>query len=56
MPVLMLKVQEVYFYTIKPGRKGQHVIWFAKPDSIIYTNTGMCKQADYRLKAAGSNH
>jgi len=50
------KFRRCIFTHLKRDENGQYVIGFAKPDSVIYTNIGMCKQADYRLKAAGGNH
>jgi len=50
------KFRRCIFTQLKRDENGQHVIGFAKPDSVIYTNIGMCKQADDRLKAAGGNH
>jgi len=35
---------------------GQYVMEFTKPDNLIYTNLGMCKEADQRLIAAGGAH
>lgn len=35
---------------------GQYVMEFSKPDNLIYTNLGMCKEADQRLMAAGGGH
>lgn len=32
---------------------GQYTLDFSKPDNIIYTNIGTCKEADEKLKAAG---
>jgi hypothetical protein len=34
-------------------QKGQYILDIEKPDSIIYTNIGMCPQADDKLRAAG---
>ena len=50
------KFRRCIFTHLKRDENGQYVIGFAKPDSVIYTNIGMCKEADYRLKAAGGNH
>jgi len=50
------KFRRCIFTHLKRDENGQYVIGFAKPDSVIYTNIGMCKQADDRLKAAGGNH
>jgi hypothetical protein len=36
--------------------KGQYTLDFSKPDNIIYTNIGMCKEADEKLRAAGGDH
>ncbi len=44
----------VYTHLVRE-EDGQYVIEFSKPDNVIYTNIGMCKIADDRLKAAGGH-
>jgi hypothetical protein len=41
------------FTKLHMDQKGQYIMDIEKPDSIIYTNIGMCKQADDQLRAAG---
>jgi hypothetical protein len=37
------------------NESGQYIIEFDKPDNVIYSNIGNCKEADNKLKAAGGN-
>ena len=41
------------FTKLHMDQKGQYLLDIAKPDSIIYTNIGMCKEVDDKLRAAG---
>ena len=50
------KFRRCIFTHLARDENGQYVIGFAKPDNVIYTNIGMCKIADDRLKAAGGGH
>jgi DDE family transposase len=36
--------------------QGQYVMTFEKPDTIIYTNIGLCKEADKKLRDAGGSN
>lgn len=44
------------FTKLHRDEKGQYVLGFGKPDNVIYTNIGMCKEADDKLRAAGGEH
>lgn len=50
------KFRRCIFTHLVREQDGQYVIGFSKPDNVIYTNIGMCKIADDRLKAAGGHH
>jgi hypothetical protein len=41
------------FTKLHLDQKGQYLLEIGKPDSIIYTNIGMCKEADDKLLAVG---
>ena len=41
------------FTKLHMDQKGQYILDIEKPDSIIYTNIGMCQEADDKLLAAG---
>ena len=41
------------FTKLHMDQKGQYLLDIAKPDSIIYTNIGMCQEIDDKLRAAG---
>ncbi len=49
------KFRRSIFTKLNCDESGQYVIDFAKPDNLIYTNIGLCKAADERLKKAGGN-
>lgn len=44
------------FTKLHMDQKGQYVLDIEKPDSIIYTNIGRCKEADDKLRAAGGEN
>ena len=50
------KFRRCIFTHLVRKENGQYVIGFSRPDNIIYTNIGMCKTADDRLRAAGGHH
>jgi hypothetical protein len=37
-------------------QNGQYILGFSKSDNAIYSNIGMCKEADEKLLAAGGSH
>lgn len=47
------KFRRCIFTKLKCGEDGQFVMDFSKPDNVIYTNIGNCKEADDKLRAAG---
>lgn len=47
------KFRRCIFVKFYMDQKGQLITDIEKPDSIIYTNIGMCRQADDQLRAAG---
>jgi len=47
------KFRRCIFTKLNRDEDGQYVIGFNKPDNVIYTNIGNCKEADDKLKAAG---
>jgi len=50
------KFRRCIFTQLYRDETGQYVMTFGKPDNIIYTNIGHCKEADDRLRAAGGSH
>lgn len=50
------KFRRCIFTKLHRDETGQYVLGFAKPDNVIYTNIGMCKEADDKLRAAGYEH
>lgn len=50
------KFRRCIFTRLKRDENGQYVMNFGKPDNIIYTNIGMCKEADEKLLTAGGSH
>jgi len=50
------KFRRCIFTKLQRDEKGQHVMDFGKPNNVIYTNIGLCKEADQRLMAAGGEH
>lgn len=50
------KFRRCIFTSMSTDQEGQYLLEFNKPDSIIYTNIGTCKQADDKLRAAGGEH
>lgn len=50
------KFRRCIFTYLAREENGQYVIGLSKPDNVIYTNIGMCKIADERLRAAGGHH
>jgi hypothetical protein len=47
------KFRRCIFTKLKRDEDGQYVLDFSKPDNVIYTNIGNCKEADDKLRAAG---
>jgi hypothetical protein len=47
------KFRRCIFTKLKREESGQYVMDFSKPDNVIYTNIGNCKEADDKLRAAG---
>ncbi len=50
------KFRRCIFTRLYRDETGQYAMEFGKPDNVIYTNIGQCKEADERLMAAGGNH
>lgn len=50
------KYRRCIFTKLNNNEEGQYIMEFAKPDNVIYTNIGLCKEADDKLKAAGGEH
>lgn len=50
------KFRRCIFTKLHRDEDGQYVMGFKKPDTVIYTNIGMCKEADDKLRAAGGGH
>jgi hypothetical protein len=50
------KFRRCIFTRLQRDEDGQYVMNFGKPDNVIYTNIGNCKEADDRLIAAGGKH
>lgn len=50
------KFRRCIFTRLYRDEIGQYVMGFGKPDNVIYTNIGHCKEADDRLMAAGGDH
>jgi hypothetical protein len=50
------KFRRCIFTKLQRDESGQYVIDFGKPNNVIYTNIGLCKQADERLRKAGGEH
>lgn len=50
------KFRRCIFTKLHRNEDGQYIIDFGKPDNLIYTNIGTCKEADQKLKAAGGEH
>ncbi len=50
------KFRRCIFTKLQRDENGQFVMDFGKPNTIIYTNIGLCSKADERLKAAGGAH
>lgn len=46
------KYRRCIFTKLNRDESGQYVMDFSKPDNVIYTNIGNCKQADDKLRAA----
>jgi len=49
------KFRRCIFTRLHRDQNGQYVMDFSKPDNVIYTNIGNCKEADDKLRAAGGN-
>lgn len=47
------KFRRCIFTKLNCNESGQYIMDFDKPDNVIYTNIGNCKEADDKLKAAG---
>jgi hypothetical protein len=50
------KFRRCIFTKLCRDEEGQYVMQFDKPDTVIYTNIGTCKEADEKLRAAGGEH
>lgn len=50
------KFRRCIFTKLQRDENGQYVIGFGKPNNVIYSNIGLCKEADERLMAAGGGH
>ncbi len=50
------KFRRCIFTKLCRDEQGQYVMQFDKPDTVIYTNIGTCKEADEKLRAAGGGH
>lgn len=50
------KFRRCIFTKLNNDEEGQYIMEFAKPDNVIYTNIGSCKEADDKLRAAGGEH
>jgi hypothetical protein len=50
------KFRRCIFTKLHRDEDGQYVMGFGKPDNVIYTNIGTCKEADDKLMAAGGGH
>jgi len=50
------KFRRCIFTKLQRDENGQYVMDFGKPNNVIYTNIGLCKQADERLRKAGGEH
>jgi hypothetical protein len=47
------KFRRCIFTKLNCDGSGQYIMEFDKPDNVIYTNIGNCKEADEKLNAAG---
>jgi hypothetical protein len=47
------KFRRCIFTKLYCDEQGQYIMEFDKPDNVIYTNIGNCKEADDKLRAAG---
>jgi len=47
------KFRRCIFTKLKRDEGGQYIMDFSKPDNVIYTNIGNCKEADDKLLTAG---
>lgn len=50
------KFRRCIFTKLQRDENGQYVMDFGKPNNVIYTNIGLCKKADERLRKAGGEH
>ena len=50
------KFRRCIFTKLHRDESGQYVMDFGKPNTVIYTNIGLCNEADQRLIAAGGEH
>lgn len=50
------KFRRCIFTKLQRDKDGQYVMDFGKPNNVIYSNIGLCKEADERLMAAGGEH
>ncbi len=50
------KFRRCIFTKLNCDENQQYILDFAKPDNVIYTNIGLCKEADQRLMKAGGEH
>jgi hypothetical protein len=47
------KFRRCIFTKLHRDENGQYLMGFEKPDSVIYTNIGSCKEADEKLRTVG---
>ena len=50
------KFRRCIFTKLNCNESGQYILDFDKPDNVIYTNIGNCKEADDKLKEAGGEN
>ena len=50
------KFRRCIFTKLHRDQNGQYVMDFGKPNTVIYTNIGLCEEADQRLRKAGGAH
>ena len=50
------KFRRCIFTKLNNDEEGQYIMEFTKPDNVIYTNIGSCKEADDKLRASGGEH
>lgn len=50
------KFRRCIFTKLNSDENGQYILDFRKPDNVIYTNIGLCNEADEKLRLAGGGH